>query len=163
MHPTAQSPTFAFPQQERIPFARLPQGLTGGLYATQEYLQRAELPPRQLSLIRLLASGLNGCVFCLDMHQAEARATISSQEQLALRAWRHAPYFSQEERILLALTEAMIQPEKGSEIESTFEQTRETFGDERACQYCLAITQIASWNRLSLAFGFQPPSARSDG
>jgi AhpD family alkylhydroperoxidase len=105
-------------------------------------------------LIRIRASQLNGCAFCLDMHWKDAREHGESEERLySLSAWREARVYDERERAALALTEAVTRVEIDDDV---WERARAQFDDDELAQVVFAITVINAWNRLCVATRVEP-------
>ncbi len=104
-----------------------------------------------LHLIKIRASQINGCTYCVNMHLNEARADNVSQQQLDLLCvWREAQVFSAEERAVLAWTEAITLIADSGAPDDGYEAMREFFPEQEVVAYTLAITTINAWNRMVL-------------
>jgi AhpD family alkylhydroperoxidase len=114
---------------------------------------QSTLEPALLELIKLRASQLNGCAYCLDMHSKDARARGESEQRLhVLAAWREAPFYSDRERAALAWCEALtLLPQTGAP-DDVYEQVRAEFGEEETVALTLAIVAINGWNRFAVGF-----------
>jgi len=124
--------------------------------AVDQYLDRCGIEPPLLHLVRLRASQLNGCAYCLDMHWKDLRALGESEQRLyGLDAWRESPYYSDRERAALAWTEAVTRIE-GHVPDAVFDEVRNAFTDKELSNLTLAISQINAWNRLSIASRLVP-------
>ena len=110
------------------------------------------LDERLLELVKIRASQINGCAFCLDMHTKDARAIGESEERLAVvAAWREAPGFSERERAALAWTEALtLLPERGAPDE-LFEALRACFSEEEIVALTWQVVVINGWNRMAVS------------
>ena len=111
------------------------------------------LEPKMLDLIKIRASQINGCAYCLDMHTSEAEAMGEDSQRLHLIAvWREAQVFSPRERAVLAWPEALtVLPETGAPDDVYADVARE-FAPEEQVALTLAIVAINGWNRLSVGF-----------
>ncbi len=117
------------------------------------YVQECGLEMSLLELVKIRASQINGCAFCLDMHTRDARAAGETEQRLyLLPAWRETALFTPRERAALAWTEALtdIDPR---DIDPAFDEVREHFTDDEMTKLALAIGVINVWNRLNIAFG----------
>ncbi len=124
--------------------------------AVDQYLDRCGLEPLLLHLVRLRASQLNGCAYCIDMHWKDLRALSENEQRLyGLDAWREAPYYNDRERAALAWTEAVTKLE-GHVPDALFGDVRAAFTDKELSNLTLAISQINAWNRLSIASRLVP-------
>ena len=94
----------------------------GAVRAVEEYLQRCGLEKKLIELVKLRASQINGCAFCLDMHSRDARAGGETEQRLyLLNAWREAPLYTERERAALAWTEHLTLHSTESETEEVYE------------------------------------------
>jgi AhpD family alkylhydroperoxidase len=127
--------------------------------ALEEAIVKSGLDARLLELVRTRVSQLNGCAFCLDMHQHDARGRGESQQRLdLLPAWREAPgFFDARERAAFALAEALTLV-AGRELESEiWNEAARLFEPRELAALVFAIASINSWNRISIASGATPP------
>jgi AhpD family alkylhydroperoxidase len=138
------------------------------MLAIEGYLRNCGLDHGLLHLIKMRASQLNGCAYCLDMHSKDARALGESEQRLyALDAWEETPFFSDRERAALKWTEALTLITDGHVPEAVYNSVREHFSEDELVNLSLAITTINAWNRLSIAFRavpgtYQPPTRKAD-
>ena len=108
-------------------------------------------------LVKIRASQLNGCAYCIDMHTKDARARGESEQRLyGLAAWQETPFFSERERAALEWTEAVTQVSDGHVADDVFESVRRHFSDKELVDLTLAIIAINGWNRLAIAFRTVP-------
>jgi AhpD family alkylhydroperoxidase len=141
-----------------------PEGYQGLLHL-EAIIRRSGLEPSLYELIKIRASQLNGCAFCLDMHTKDARAKGETEQRIyALPAWREAPFYSERERATLAWTEAITNIQQGHASEDVYVEARTQFSEEELVKLTYAIIQINSWNRIAIAFrpevgGYQPQAA----
>lgn len=114
-----------------------------------------ELPLQELVKIR--ASQINGCAFCLQLHAQAARKLGVTEDRIyLLNAWREAPVYTPRERAALAWTEALTLLTEGHVPDAVYEETRQWFSEQDLVNLSLAITVINSWNRLMVAFRTLP-------
>jgi len=117
------------------------------------------LEPRLVELIKVRASQINGCAFCLDMHAHDARKLgISDTALLLLSAWREAPYFSEAERAALELTEAVTLISEHGVPDALYEKVSRHFNAEQYLGLLTAINVINGWNRFMIATGKMAPA-----
>ena len=127
------------------------------------------LEPSLLELVKMRASQINGCAYCLDMHSKDARAAGETEQRLyTLPAWRETPFFNDRERAALAWTEAVTLVSEGQVPDSVYEEAHRHFSDTELVNLTLAIVAINGWNRLSIAFrvvpgDYQPASHHTEG
>jgi AhpD family alkylhydroperoxidase len=116
-----------------------------------------ELGARLANLVRVRASQVNGCAFCIDMHWKDARAAGESEERLySLDAWRESPLYEEQERAALELTEAMTLVADGHVPDSAWNRASAAFGEDELAQLVFAITAINAWNRLMITSRAEP-------
>ena len=121
---------------------------------------KSGLEPELLELVKMRASQINGCAYCLDMHSKDARAAGESEQRLyALRAWRETPFFSDRERAALALTEAVTLVADTHVPQQVLEEVASYFSPNELGKLVYAVIEINSWNRLAVTTGaFKPGS-----
>jgi AhpD family alkylhydroperoxidase len=126
--------------------------------ALENYVQGSGLDRRLVHLIKLRASQINGCAFCVDMHVKEARRDGLSEQWLNLLCvWQESPIYDARERALLAWTEAVTRLAETGAPDADFAPLREHFSDDEIAKLTLAIGTINLWNRLAVGFRFQHP------
>ncbi len=129
-----------------------PEGYAA-LGSLEDYLHGCGLETSLLELVKVRASQINACAYCLDMHTKDARAQGESEQRLyGLSAWREAPYYTPRERAALAWTEAVTRLAVQDPSDELYEALRENFGEKEAVDLSLAICAINSWNRMAVAF-----------
>src|SRR5512146_121393 len=139
--------------QERIAYGQVAPGAVAAMRGLESYVRQSGLEPALLELVRIRASQLNGCAYCLDMHTKDARAAGESEQRLyVLSAWREAPFYSERERAALAWTEAVTRISDGPIPDEIFRSTREHFEEKELVDLTMAIIAINGWNRLAIAF-----------
>ena len=126
------------------------------MVALEKAFHESTLEPELIELVKMRASQINGCGFCLDMHSKDARARGEEEQRLyVLPAWREAPFYSDRERAALAWCESLTRlPETGAP-DADYEPLRELFSDEEIAALTYAIVAINGWNRL--AVGLRAP------
>lgn len=128
-------------------------------YAAMSRLQgTVELEPRLHELVKIRASQINGCAFCLDMHTKDARAAGESEDRIyLLDAWREAPHhYDERERAALALCEVITRIADGPLDEDVWARAEAVFGTEELAQLVFAIVAINAWNRIAISAGSEP-------
>ena len=142
---------------ERMNFAKaFPEGVHA-LRALERTISEAGLEPSLLELVRMRASQLNGCAYCLDMHSKDARAAGETEQRLyALSAWRETHFFTPRERAALAWTEAITNIQQGHASDEAYGEVRREFDEPSLMRLTMAITQINTWNRIAIAFRTEP-------
>src|SRR5262249_31069212 len=110
-------------------------------------------------LVRMRASQINGCAYCLDMHSKDARAEGEKEQRLyCLPAWRETPFYSERERAALAWAEAGTVVSESHVPDDVFEEARKHFSEEELAHLTLALVSINGWNRLCISFRVVPGS-----
>ncbi|MBM3601152.1 MAG: carboxymuconolactone decarboxylase family protein [Alphaproteobacteria bacterium] len=127
----------------------------------QTYVNQSGLEHSLLELVKLRASQINKCAFCIAMHTREARKAGESDERMhLLPAWREAPFYSAREQAALAWTEAVTQIADAPIPDAIYDQAHMHFSDKELVDLTLAIVAINGWNRLSIAFN-RPPQVET--
>jgi AhpD family alkylhydroperoxidase len=147
---------------------RINYGAVSGVYDAmaplEHYLDRSGLEPVLLHLVRLRASQINGCAYCIDMHWKDLRALGESEQRLySLDAWRECPYYSVRERAALEWTEAVTQISAGHVPDAVYEAVQPHFTQKELADLTLAVAAINAWNRLSIAGRLVPGGYRPAG
>ena len=143
--------------QPRIDFRKTAPGAMQALLTFQAYVNNSGLPESLLELVKIRASQINACAYCLDMHTKDARANGESEQRIyALNAWRETPFFNDRERAALAWTESLTLLTEGHVPDAVFEEVRRHFSDEEVVNLSMAVVAINSWNRLLTAFRAVP-------
>lgn len=133
-----------------------PEGLKA-MVRLQSYVNDSGLERSLLELIKVRASQINGCAFCIDMHTKDARAGGETEQRLyALDAWRETAFYTDRERAALAWTEAVTLVTNGHVPDEIFEQARGQFSEKELADLTLAIVTINGWNRLAISFRTVP-------
>lgn len=131
----------------------------------EQYVESCGLEASLIELVKLRASQINGCAYCIDMHTKDARAAGESEQRLyLLSAWREAPFYSERERAALEWTEAVTLIANDHVPDEIYERVKPHFTDEEMANLTLAIATINAWNRLAISFrsevgSYQPKQA----
>ena len=138
----------------RIDYAKTsPDGLMAML-GLERHVRKSELEADLLELVRLRASQMNGCAYCIDMHTKDARVAGETEQRLhGVVAWRETPYYTDRERAALAWAEEVTGIGDGGVSDETFTSVREHFSEEELVDLTLAVVAINGWNRLAVALG----------
>jgi AhpD family alkylhydroperoxidase len=143
-------------ERVRIDYRKVFPGALQAMLGLEDAVHASTLEPALLELVKMRASQLNGCAYCLDMHSKDARARGEDEQRLhVLAAWREAPFYNERERAALAWCEALtLLPQTGAPDE-IYAQAREQFDEEEIVALTLAIVAINGWNRF--AVGLRSP------
>ena len=149
---------------ERIDFSKLtPEGYRA-MAGLERYVRESGLEPSLLELVKLRASQINGCAYCIDMHWKDLRAAGETEQRLyGLDAWEESPYYSERERAALAWTEAVTRVTEGHVSDEVYEKVRKHLAEKELADLTLAIVAINGWNRLNIAFRIPGGSYRAAG
>jgi|SRR5271156_3756607 AhpD family alkylhydroperoxidase len=123
----------------------------------ETYLAGCGLDKKLLDLLKLRASQINGCAYCIDMHWKDLRAAGETEQRLyGLDAWRESPYYSDRERAALAWTESVTLIGKGHVPDNVYETVRRQFDEKEIADLTFAAATINAWNRLAIAMRSTP-------
>jgi AhpD family alkylhydroperoxidase len=139
--------------QTRLDFNRARPSAVQAMLALEEHLGKSTLEPALTELVRLRASQLNGCAYCVDLHTRDARKAGETERRLAtVVVWRETPFFTARERAALAWTEAVTLVAHDHVPDAVWDSVRPHFNDEELVDLTLLVSTINSWNRLAIAF-----------
>ena len=136
----------------RLDYRQLHPEIAAAMVELSRRASQSGLEPALLELVRLRASQINGCAFCVDMHTKDARAAGESEQRLyAVAVWEEAPFFTARERAALRWTEAVTLVSHDHIPDQVYEQVRECFSEAETVALTWAVIAINSWNRIALA------------
>ncbi len=125
----------------------------------EQYVRGSGIQPTLLELIKIRASQINRCAFCIDMHTKDARLNREKEQRIyALHAWRETPFFTAEERAILALTEAVTLIATHSVSDEMYAEVSRYFTPDEIANLLMAIVTINSWNRIAITTQMVPGS-----
>jgi len=134
-----------------------------GMEDLEAYLKESSLEEGLLHLIKLRASQINGCAYCLDMHWKDLRASGENEQRMySLDAWRECPYYSERERAALAWTEAVTKISEGHAEDSLYDEVRKHFNDRELADLTVTVATINAWNRLAIASRMEPGTYQAE-
>jgi AhpD family alkylhydroperoxidase len=137
----------------RLDFYKASPNAIKAMLELEEHIGKSSLEKSLRELVRLRASQLNGCAFCVDMHAADARKAGESERRLAtLCVWQETTLFSARERAALAWTESLTLVATSHVPDHIWEEVRAQFDDAELADLTLLITAINGWNRFAIAF-----------
>ena len=153
----------------RIDHTKVALGALQAMYGLEKYLAECaiELPLR--NLIKVRASQINGCAYCIDMHTKDARAAGETEQRLfLLDAWRESPFYSPRERAALAWTEAVTRVSETHVPDETYREARQHYSEKELVDLNWVVVAINAWNRLAIPFRspagtYQPAPDRKRG
>jgi AhpD family alkylhydroperoxidase len=141
-------------------------GIIQAMLGLERQVRQAGLDRQLLDLVRMRASQINGCAYCLDMHSKDARANGETEQRLySLDAWRETGYYSARERAALEWTESLTLVADTRVPDDVYERVREQFSEDELAHLSLAVVAINGWNRLNIAArtvpgGYVPAGAK---
>lgn len=149
----------------RIDYEKVAPGAIEALRTVEEYVRTTSLDRSLLELVKLRASQINGCAYCVDMNTQDARAEGETEQRLyAVAVWRDTPFFTEKERAALAWTEAVTRVSWERVPDEVYRSARRHFSEKELVDLTMAVIAINSWNRLSITFsrkaGTYTPGAR---
>src|SRR5438034_6053573 len=143
--------------EQRIDYLKVARGVYEAMLGLEKYLHQSGLEESLLNLIKLRASQINGCAYCIDMHWKDLRSRGEEEQRLyGLDAWEESPYYTDRERAVLAWTEAVTNIQQGHASDEVYERVRKFFTEKELADLTLAIAAINGWNRLAIAARMVP-------
>jgi AhpD family alkylhydroperoxidase len=122
------------------------------MFGLEAYLKTSKLTPIQLHLIKIRASQINGCAFCIDMHTKEALKDGETQQRIfLLNAWEETTLYTEEERVILAITEEVTLITKAGLTDKTYSAALAMFDENFITQIIMAVVAINGWNRIAIS------------
>jgi AhpD family alkylhydroperoxidase len=144
--------------EQRLDYLKLAPEAARALYGLGSYLAGCGLEHSLLELVKIRASQINGCAFCIDMHTKDARAAGETEQRIyALNAWRETPFFNERERAALAWAEAVTHIGNGVS-DDLFAGARQQFSEKELVDLTWALAAINAWNRVAISFRSVPGS-----
>jgi AhpD family alkylhydroperoxidase len=138
--------------QPRIDSRKYAQEAQKEMLGLEKYISECGLDHRLIHLLKMRASQINGCAYCIDMHSIDARALGESEQRLyELDAWRETPFFSDRERAALAWTEAITLVSETHVPDAVFEEVKKYFNEKEIIDLTIVATVINMWNRMAIA------------
>lgn len=145
--------------EARFNYVKAAPGVFKAMLGLEKYLHECGLEESLLNLMRLRASQINGCAYCLDMHWKDLRAGGENEQRLySLDAWRESPFYTDRERAALEWTEALTLIPHGRVPDEVYEKVRQHFNEKELSDLSLAVASGNSWNRLNISARIVPGS-----
>lgn len=127
------------------------------MFSLETFVRGCGLETKLLELVRMRASQINGCAYCMDMHTKDARAEGETEQRLyTLSAWRETPFFTDRERAALEWTEAVTLIADTNVPDDVYERVRRHFNETEIVNLTMAVIAINGWNRLAISFRAVP-------
>ncbi|QRK07769.1 carboxymuconolactone decarboxylase family protein [Archangium violaceum] len=136
----------------RINIAAVSPGAYRAMLGLEKYLSECSLEEGLLHLIKLRASQINGCAYCIDMHWKDSRALGETEQRLyGLNAWEESPYYTDRERAAFLWTESLTNLGEGHVPDSVYEAVKPHFSEQELADLTMAVVTINAWNRIAIA------------
>jgi AhpD family alkylhydroperoxidase len=143
--------------QPRMDYASAAPAALRAMGALEEHVRMCGLEHSLLELVKIRASQINGCAYCIDMHTKDARAAGETEQRLfALSAWRECPFYTPRERAALAWAEALTLIHQSQVSDQQYSDVREHFSEAELVNLTIAVVAINGWNRLAISFRTTP-------
>lgn len=140
--------------KKRLDYNKVDPTALKGMLALEGYVKNSGLEFSLYELVKLRASQINGCAYCIDMHSKDARKGGETEQRLyLLSAWKETSFFSERERAALAWTEALTLISENEISDELYEKVRAQFTEKEHVALTMAIVAINGWNRLAIGFG----------
>jgi len=147
--------------EPRIAYNKYSLPALHAMYALEKHLKSSAIEEKMLHLVKLRASQLNGCAYCIDMHSQDARALGDTEQRLyALDAWRETPFFTPRERAALEWTESLTLISQNHVPDELYERVRKEFSENEIVDLTYAVATINAWNRLAISMRAVPGQYR---
>ena len=143
--------------QPRIDHRKLAQEPLKHMLGLEKYIAESGLDPKLVHLVKMRASQINGCAYCLDMHSIDARGVGESEQRLyTLEAWRETPFFSDRERAALAWTESLTLIAQTHAPDDAYAELQKHFTEKEIVDLTFVVGTINLWNRLAISLRAVP-------
>lgn len=149
---------------KRIDIAQAGAGAYKAMGGLEAYVRHSGLERPLLELVRLRASYINGCAYCIDMHSKDARAAGETEQRIySVPVWRETPFYTPRERAALAWTESVTRIADAGVPDSVYDDAVAQFTEKELADLTMAVVAINGWNRFAIAFRseagtYQPPA-----
>ncbi len=141
----------------RMDYAHAAPSAMRAMRGLETYLAGCSIEPALQDLVKLRASQINGCAYCVDMHSLDARARGETEQRLyALPVWRDTPFFNDRERAALLWTEKLTIISADQVPDSAYQEVRPHFTDQELADLTLVVATINAWNRFGISFRDEP-------
>lgn len=149
--------------QQRLDYQKIAPDALKGMLEIEKYIAKSGLEFSLYELVKLRASQINGCAYCIDMHTKDARKAGETEQRLyALSAWKETSFYSDRERAALIWTETLTRISENEVSDETYQAVREHFEENELITLTMAIVSINGWNRLAIGFRTVPGSYKSN-
>ena len=139
--------------EPRLHYGKVAPAVLAAMRGLEDVVRNSGLEPKLKELVKVRASQINGCAYCVDMHTLDARALGETEQRLyAVAVWEEAPFFTDRERAALLWTEKVTLISVDHVPDEVYEQVRAHFTEEELVKLTLAIVAINGWNRFAVSF-----------
>jgi AhpD family alkylhydroperoxidase len=143
--------------EQRIDFTKYAQDAQKSLHALERYIANCGLDHKLIHLLKMRASQVNGCAYCIDMHSKDARALGETEQRLyGLDAWRETPFYTDRERAALEWTESLTLVRQTHVPDEIYESVRKHFSEKEIVDLSILVGVINLWNRLAVSARMVP-------
>ena len=143
--------------EQRIDLTKLALDAQKSLYALEKYIANSGLDHKLIHLLKMRASQINGCAYCIDMHSKDARALGESEQRLyELNAWREAPFYTDRERAALEWSESLTLVSQTHVPDEVYESVKKHFSEKEIVDLSILVSVINVWNRLAISTRTMP-------
>ncbi len=143
--------------EKRLNMSALQPAAYQAMMALEKYLHTTQLAPLHKELIKIRASQINKCAYCLNMHTRDARKLGETEQRIyVLNAWRETVLFDEQEKAILALTEEITLISDHGVTDGTYQNAVKQLGEVCVAQAIMAIMTINAWNRMAISLQLQP-------
>jgi len=141
----------------RIDYTKVGGGALRAMLGLEKYLAESAIEKPLRYLVKVRASQINGCGYCIDMHWKDARAGGETEQRLyGLNAWRESPYYTERERAALAWTDELTLISEHHVSDELYAEVRRHFSEQELVDLTLAVATINAWNRIVISFRSEP-------
>ena len=145
--------------KKRLDYGSIAPDAMKAMQGLERYVRSCGLEQSLIEMVKLRASQINGCAYCVDMHWKDARAVGETEQRLySLSVWRETPFYSERERAAFAWTEALTLLPQNDIPDELYEHVREHFDEKEIVDLTTAIIVINGWNRFAIPFRSEPGS-----
>jgi AhpD family alkylhydroperoxidase len=138
--------------QPRFDYRKYAPEALKAMLGLETYISQSGLDRKLVLLVKMRASQINGCAFCIDMHSIDARAAGETEQRLyELDAWRETPFYSDRERAALEWTEAITRVSETHVPDAVYEEVKKFFSEKEIMDLTLVATAINMWNRIAIS------------
>ena len=147
--------------QPRIDYTKYAQEAQQAMLGLEKYIAKSGLDHKLIHLIKMRASQINGCAYCIDMHSKDARALGETEQRLyELDAWRETPFYTERERAALEWTEALTLVSETQVPDAVYDEVKRYFSEKEIVDLTIVVSTINMWNRLAISTRAVPGTYR---